>query len=170
MDLEKQAIDILQTFNTDEPYIIADSGGKDSSVLKFLAIKSGVNMEVVHNLTTADAPETVRFVREDYKRLSDMGIKCHIEYPKMSMWRLIEKHGTPPTRLMRYCCSELKESYGNGKKVCTGVRKAESTNRSNNQGIVTFPRPNKQIKQSQEENENFHSTVKGGGGSPKLRK
>lgn len=32
MDLEKQAIDILRTFASDDPYQLAYSGGKDSDV------------------------------------------------------------------------------------------------------------------------------------------
>lgn len=162
MDLEKQAIEILQTFNSaDDPYIIADSGGKDSSVLKFVAIKAGVNLEIEHDLTTVDAPETVQFVKEDFKRLKSQGIKCHIEYPPTSMWRLIEKKGTPPTRLIRYCCEVFKEGHGKGRKVCTGVRKAESKNRKDNQGIITFPKPLVNVKK-EVDNAVFHSTDKGG--------
>ena len=117
MDLEKQAIDILRTFASDDPYQLAYSGGKDSDVILHLAKKSQVPFKAVHNLTTVDAPETVRYVK------SKPGVT--IEYPSMSMWQLIVKHKAPPTRIFRYCCSE-----------------------SNNQGIVTFPKPNKTIKGS----------------------
>lgn len=140
MDLEKQAIDILRTFASDDPYQLAYSGGKDSDVILHLAKKAQVPFKAVHNLTTVDAPETVRYV----KSKKDVTI----EYPSMSMWQLIVKHKTPPTRIFRYCCSELKEHSGKGKKTITGVRKAESRSRSNNQGIVTFPKPNKTIKGS----------------------
>lgn len=63
MDLEKQAIDILQTFAGNEPYRLGYSGGKDSDVILHLAKKAGVPFTAVHNLTTVDAPETVRYVR-----------------------------------------------------------------------------------------------------------
>lgn len=161
MDFEKQAIDILQTFAETEPYQLGYSGGKDSDVILHLAKKSGVPFTAMHNLTTVDAPETVRYVRSK--------AEVTIEYPKYSMWQLIVKHKTPPTRLFRYCCEELKEYSGKGKKLITGVRKAESRKRAENQGVVTFTKPNKEIKRSVDE-VNFHSTIAGGGGYSKLRK
>lgn len=153
MDLEKQAIEILKTFSNDEPYQLGYSGGKDSDVILHLAKKAGVPFRAVHNLTTVDAPETVRYVRSKPE--------VTIEYPKMSMWQLIVKHKTPPTRLFRYCCAELKERSGIGKKVVTGVRKAESRKRAENQGIVTFTKPNKEIKQNVDD-ENLRQTAAGG--------
>jgi phosphoadenosine phosphosulfate reductase len=53
----------------------------------------------------------------------------YINMPDISMWRLIVKKGMPPTRLMRYCCTELKERGGKDRFVVTGVRWAESTRR-----------------------------------------
>lgn len=153
MDLEKQAIEILQTFSGDEPYQLGYSGGKDSDVILHLAKKAGVQFRAVHNLTTVDAPETVRYVRSKPE--------VTIEYPKMSMWQLIVKHKTPPTRLFRYCCAKLKERSGIGKKVVTGVRKAESRKRAENQGIVTFAKPNKEIKQNVDD-VNFSLNSSGG--------
>ena len=41
MDLEKQAIDILRMLEGNDPFVVADSGGKDSSVLTHIALKSG---------------------------------------------------------------------------------------------------------------------------------
>lgn len=161
MNLEKQAIEILQMFAGDDPYQLGYSGGKDSDVILHLAKKSGVPFTAVHNLTTVDAPETVRYVKSKKEVV--------IEYPKMSMWQLIVKHKSPPTRIFRYCCAELKEHSGIGKKVITGVRKAESRKRAENQGIVTFTKPNKEIRNSVD-NENFLLTAAGGGGCTKLRK
>jgi len=45
------------------------------------------------------------------------------------MWQLIVKHLMPPTRIVRYCCSELKERGGQGRFTVTGVRWAESFKR-----------------------------------------
>ena len=153
MDLEKRAIDILRAFAGDEPYQLGYSGGKDSDVILHLAKKSGVPFTAVHDLTTVDAPETIWYVRSKPE--------VTIEYPKISMWRLIVKHKTPPTRRFRYCCEEFKERSGRGKKIITGVRKAESRRRAENQGIVTFTKPNKEIKQGVD-NVNFHLTAAGG--------
>lgn len=54
---------------------------------------------------------------------------------RVSMWTLIPQKLMPPTRLVRYCCSVLKETGGAGRFICTGVRWAESTSRKNNRGI-----------------------------------
>ena len=40
------------------PLVVTDSGGKDSQVCKELAIRAGIPFEIIHNHTTADAPET----------------------------------------------------------------------------------------------------------------
>lgn len=122
------------------PLVITDSGGKDSSVCKELAIRSGIPFEVMHNHTTADAPETVRFVRQEAKRFEELGIKYTINMPtykgkRVSMWSLIPQKLMPPTRLVRYCCAVLKETGGAGRFIATGVRWAESANREKNRGI-----------------------------------
>lgn len=116
------------------PLIVTTSGGKDSDVCVALARAAGINFEVQHNHTTADAPETVRHVREQFKRLEADGIKCTINWPTykgkpVTMWTLIPQKLMPPTRLMRYCCQVLKEGGGAGRMITTGVRWAESENR-----------------------------------------
>jgi phosphoadenosine phosphosulfate reductase len=109
--------------------ILAYSGGKDSDVLLDIAIKSGVKFDVQHNHTTADAPQTVYHIREVFARLESQGITTKINYPKISMWDLIVHKGMPPTRLMRYCCSYLKERVFEGQHIMTGIRWHESTPR-----------------------------------------
>jgi phosphoadenosine phosphosulfate reductase len=52
------------------------------------------------------------------------------------MWRLIEKKMGPPHRMMRYCCSELKEHGGEGRICVTGVRWSESVKRKNNRAVA----------------------------------
>lgn len=122
------------------PLVITDSGGKDSSVCKELAIRAGIPFEIMHSHTTADAPETVRFVRQEAKRFEDLGIQYTINMPtykgkRTSMWGLIPQKSMPPTRLIRYCCSVLKETGGAGRFIATGVRWAESISRKNGRGI-----------------------------------
>lgn len=164
--LEKEAIEILQVLCAYDNCVISDSGGKDSSVLKHIALKAreiyGLNFKVRHNHTTVDAPETVYFVREEKEKFEKMGIEYEISYPKETMWQLIVRHGTPPTRRMRYCCEDLKENSGIGEKLVTGVRKAESKNRESNQGVITFTNPKKELKQKIKDNEDFKETPKGG--------
>lgn len=145
-DLEQMAIERLKAASDmslaayQQPLVICISGGKDSGVITELAIRSGIPCEFLHSHTTADAPETVRFVRSEFKRLEEKGYKCTVNMPvykgkRVSMWSLIPQKLMPPTRLMRYCCSVLKETGGAGRFICTGVRWAESTSRKNNRGI-----------------------------------
>jgi phosphoadenosine phosphosulfate reductase len=122
------------------PLVVTDSGGKDSSVCVKLAQAAGIPFEVQHNLTTADAPETVYFLRDKFRKLEESGIKCQINYPvykgkRVSMWSLIPQKLMPPTRLARYCCAVLKENGGAGRFITTGVRWAESVKRKNNRGV-----------------------------------
>ena len=100
MDYEKNAIEILRMIGSNNGFTVADSGGKDSSVLTHITMKAGCPFEVVHNHTTVDAPETVYFIREKFKRLRAAGIKAEIVMPKETMWQLIVRKKTPPTRLI----------------------------------------------------------------------
>lgn len=135
----------------EKPLMICYSGGKDSDVLVELALRSGIDFEVVNSHTTADAPETVRYIRQRFKELEEKGVKCTIEYPtykdqRISLWALIPIKKMPPTRLIRYCCDVLKETSGDGRAVATGVRWAESTQRKNGRGIYEDFNPNKEKK------------------------
>ena len=125
------------------PLIVTTSGGKDSDVCIALALAAGIDFEVQHNHTTADAPETVYHVRETFRRLEDKGIKCTINWPTykgapVTMWRLIPKRLMPPTRIVRYCCQILKEGAGKGRMITTGVRWAESAKRKTRGVYVTL--------------------------------
>lgn len=106
-----------------EGYYLAFSGGKDSQVVYQLAKMAGVKFTAHYHITTVDPPELVQFVKKEYPEVI-------MERPEMSMWKLIVKKGFPPTRRVRYCCSELKERGGEGRFVITGVRWAESKSRS----------------------------------------
>jgi phosphoadenosine phosphosulfate reductase len=110
--------------------VVAYSGGKDSDVLLGLAKRSGVPFAVEHNLTTADAPQTVYHIREVFARLAADGISCLINRPRISMWDLIPKKKIPPMRRHRYCCAELKERRLAGQHLLFGVRWDESASRA----------------------------------------
>ena len=112
-----------------KPLILCYSGGKDSQVLLSVAIASGIDFTVNHNLTTVDAPETIRTIRDTFAYLEDRQIEATILHPPKNMWQLIVDHRTPPTRLMRYCCKELKERTTRDCFIATGVRKGESVRR-----------------------------------------
>lgn len=141
MDLEQTAIERLRMASDmslrlyKQPLVITYSGGKDSDVLLHLAGKAGIPYEVLHSLTTADAPETVYHVKDTFRKLELGGVKCTIDTHKrpdgtnVTMWNLIPRKLMPPTRLVRYCCAELKETGGRGRWIATGVRWAESQKR-----------------------------------------
>ena len=123
-----------------QPLVVTTSGGKDSTVCTALAERAGIPFEVMHNHTTADAPETVYFVRDELYRLELKGVKSDVSYPiykgvRTSMWQIIPQKLMPPTLLVRYCCAILKERGGAGRFITTGVRWEESPSRRENRGI-----------------------------------
>ena len=146
-DLEQTAIERLKAASDmslrlfEKPLVITYSGGKDSDVLLHLAEKSDIPFEVLHSLTTADAPETVRHVYDTFRRLEEKGVKCDVDKhvqpdgSRVTMWNLIPRKLMPPTRLMRYCCAVLKEGGGKDRFIATGVRWAESTARKRRGGL-----------------------------------
>lgn len=155
IEKERRAIEVLKAFEPEDGYYLCYSGGKDSDCIRILADLAGVKHEIHHNLTTADAPETIYYVK------SIPGVI--IDKPEISMWRLIEKKMVPPTRLMRYCCVELKERGGKGKVMVTGVRKKESRNREENGGLVKILGKKATVRKNAEEiGVNAEETKKGG--------
>lgn len=131
---EQKAIARLKAFEPPDGYYLAYSGGKDSDCIKILAQLAGVKFEAVHNLTTVDAPETVYYVKSQPDVRIDKAFDKNGNH--ITMWNLIVRKLMPPTRLVRYCCSELKERGGKGRVVITGVRWAESVRRKENAGTV----------------------------------
>lgn len=132
---ERTAIERLKAFEPEtEPYYLCYSGGKDSDVIRILAQLAGVRHEIHHNLTSVDAPETIRYI----KSIPDVIINVPHDKDgrRVSMWSLIVKKGLVPTRIMRFCCAELKERGGKGRMKITGVRSAESMNRAKLAGMI----------------------------------
>ena len=153
---EKRAIEYLKAFEPEaEPYYLCYSGGKDSDVIRILASLADVKHDIVNKHTTVDAPETVRYIRSIPN--------VQIVYPKKTMWQLIVDKGMPPTRLVRYCCAELKERGGKGRVKITGVRKEESVSRAANNGVVNIIGKPKSIeKKAIEKSIEYAVTPKGG--------
>lgn len=140
MDKEKKAIERIKIASEmslhhyKKPLVCTYSGGKDSDVLLELFKRSGIPFEVHNSHTTADAPQTVRHIQKVFRGLESEWIKCEIEMPTYkgeptSMWKLIPEKLMPPTRLVRYCCSVLKETGCANRYIATGVRWDESTAR-----------------------------------------
>lgn len=131
------AIQRLKSFEPPEGYFLAFSGGKDSQAIYHLAKMAGVKFEAHYHVTSVDPPELIYFIREHYPDVI-FDIPHDEDGKRISMWSLISQHKMPPTRIVRYCCEELKETNGDGRMVVTGVRWAESARRKANQGVVVI--------------------------------
>ena len=184
-DKVKQAIEIAKAFEPPEGYYLAYSGGKDSTAVKAILDMAGAKYDTHYNVTTVDPPELVRFIISQFDAVVyeyhdgrsnkyfvakngrlhpgtlENGKVIYFSIPRLPMRKLIVERKMPPTRLMRYCCEELKEVSGVGRVVVTGVRRAESRNRKQNQGMVTFP-DKKVAAVAEENNANFMLTERGG--------
>ena len=140
-DKEKKSIERIQLASElslqhyKKPLVCTYSGGKDSDVMLELFKRSGILFEVHNSHTTADAPQTVEHIRKTFRELEMQGIKTTIDYHnqpdgnRTTMWNLIPRKLMPPTRLVRYCCSVLKETGCKNRMISTGVRWDESVNR-----------------------------------------
>lgn len=147
-DKVQAAIERLKMFEPAQGYYLAFSGGKDSEVIKRLAIMAGVKFDAHYHLTTVDPPELIQHMREHHKDVI-------MEKPDDTMWTLIPKKLMPPTRMVRYCCDVLKEQGGKGRVVVTGVRWAESARRKNSRKSVEFDAYGSQSKDIKEKRKVF---------------
>lgn len=108
---------------SDKGFFLAFSGGKDSQALYHIAQLAGVKFEAHYSLTTLDPPELVRFIKNQYPDVL-------IDRPKLTFLQLCLNKKALPTRMMRFCCSELKETQGAGRVTLTGIRREESSRRA----------------------------------------
>ena len=123
-DKVNRSLEIIKMYsNPQEPYYFANSGGKDSTVLRHLLIRSGVEFEAVHNITTLGAPEQIKFIKKHHP-------ETRLDPPEKNFRQLVLWKLYPPTRLARYCCEWLKERGGEGRLKILGLRRAESQNRA----------------------------------------
>ncbi len=123
------AIKRIQSFEPPEGYYLAFSGGKDSQVIYELTKMAGVKFDANFNLTTIDPPELIHFILDNYPTVN-------IHKPEISMWALMLKKMSIPTRRSKFCCEYLKERGGIDRLVMTGIRWQESTRRKNNRKMV----------------------------------
>ena len=109
----------------DKGYALAFSGGKDSCVIKQLAIEVGVKFNAFYSVTTIDPPELVRFIKENHKDV------VFLYNPKGGFFKRLIEHGYFPSMFARWCCREFKEQSlsAYGTKVI-GVRASESIRRA----------------------------------------
>lgn len=135
---DNEAIKYLQEFegwalqHDPRGYCVCTSEGKDSRVVGHLMRRAGVKHFYLHNKTTVDPPELVRFKDKMLQEYRDLGYLTYDIKPEMTMVQLIIKNTIPPLRQIRYCCKYLKEcrnaEQGNA-VISLGVRRAESVSR-----------------------------------------
>jgi phosphoadenosine phosphosulfate reductase len=116
------AIERLRAFQPPEGYYLAFSGGKDSCVLKELAVMAGVKFDAHYSVTTIDPPDVVQFIRRYHPDVI-------WDRPEIPLLKRLETKGFP-LRQARWCCDLYKETGGSGRVVLTGIRNAESAKRS----------------------------------------
>lgn len=102
---------------------LAMSGGKDSQVLYHIAKLAGVKFKAHMSLTSVDPPEVIRFVKTQYPDVE-------LIKPRMSIYEMAKKKHLMPTRTVRWCCAEFKETGGAGKVTLIGIRREESARRA----------------------------------------
>ena len=123
--LEKEAIEYIRAHEPKEGYYVGFSGGKDSIALLHLVRMSGVKYAAYHSMTSIDPPEAIALIKKHYTEVT-------ILKPKVPFYKLVEQKG-PPKRMVRYCCTELKEKSSQDiplKFRLMGIRAEESVRRA----------------------------------------
>lgn len=121
--IEETAVERVRYYCRNKPVVLAFSYGKDSCVVKHIMDLSGVPYVARYRPATIHPPDLLRWGRKAYP-----GVVW--ERPKQSMWDVVVRKGTPPTRHNRYCCEEMKEGAScPGGVVVMGIRWAESQRR-----------------------------------------
>ena len=126
---EKMALE----YDSVNGFYLAFSGGKDSQVIYHLAKDAGVKFKAHMNLTSVDPPEIIQFVKHKYPDVERIK-------PKMSIYDMALKKHIMPTRRLRWCCAEFKETSGAGTVTIIGIRHAESSRRSKRNELETGDR------------------------------
>lgn len=119
--LIKTSIQRIKDYQTETPYHLAFSGGKDSITVKQLMQIAGVPFEMHHRLTTIDPPELVWYIRRHHP-------ETIIHRPPKPFFEMMQTRGYP-TRQNRWCCAALKEHTLENAITVTGIRREESARR-----------------------------------------
>lgn len=132
LDLLSKAENTALRMNPEDGFFLAFSGGKDSQVIYHLCKLAGVKFKAYYSVTGIDSPETIYFIRDNFP---DVLFLHH----KQNFFELVADKGLP-TMQRRFCCERLKEHFGAGKCVLTGVRAEESKKRASYAAIEIYSR------------------------------
>ena len=130
---EDEAIDFIRLHEPPEGYMVGDSGGKDSTVLRDLVLKSGVKARFFYSATGIDPPEIVKYIKKYHPETEFLK-------PTRSFYQEIQKRGFP-TRFARWCCDHLKKDPTADvplKKRLMGLRAEESSKRAKRPQIDVY--------------------------------
>lgn len=122
-DVILKALPLALRYDPDKGFFVGFSGGKDSQALYHMMQLCDVPMHAYFSPTSIDPAENIRFIRKNYPE---------VEFTKIdkSIFDVFREMKVLPSMRIRWCCAYFKEKGGEGKVVCTGVRKAESVRRS----------------------------------------
>lgn len=122
-DIILKAVPLALRYDPDKGFFVGFSGGKDSQALYHMMQLCDVPMHAYFSPTSIDPAENIRFIRKNYPE---------VEFTKLdkSIFEVFREMKVLPSMKIRWCCAYFKEKGGEGKVVCTGVRKAESVRRS----------------------------------------
>ncbi|QOJ79674.1 phosphoadenosine phosphosulfate reductase family protein [Infirmifilum lucidum] len=119
------------------PVVVSFSGGKDSLVTLYLALKAlgPERVKVLFNNTGLEFPETVEYV---YRVCERMGVELIVADAGDAFWRGVSVMG-PPARDLRWCCKVtkfapiarvLRRLFPGGALSLVGQRRYESAQRA----------------------------------------
>lgn len=122
-DVILKALPLALKYDPDKGFFVGVSFGKDSQALYHMMQLCNVPFHAYFSPTSVDPAEVIRFGRKNYPE---------VEFTKIdkSIFDVFREMKVLPSMKIRWCCAYFKEKGGEGKVVCTGVRKAESVRRS----------------------------------------
>ena len=122
-DVILKALPLALKYDPDKGFFVGMSFGKDSQALYHMMQLCNVPFHAYFSPTSVDPAEVIRFGRKNYPE---------VEFTKIdkSIFDVFREMKVLPSMKIRWCCAYFKEKGGEGKVVCTGVRKAESVRRS----------------------------------------
>ena len=121
--LLRKAEGLAKTYDNDDGFFLAFSGGKDSQALYHVTKMAGVLFKGHFSPTSVDPPDLIRFIKNEYPTV-EWG---HLDF---SIYQRAVERRILPTMRVRWCCADFKETAGAGKVTLIGIRKEESARRA----------------------------------------
>ena len=121
--LLRKAEGLAKTYDNDDGFFLAFSGGKDSQALYHVTKMAGVLFKGHFSPTSVDPPDLIRFIKNEYPSV-EWG---HLDF---SIYQRAVERRILPTMRVRWCCADFKETAGAGKVTLIGIRAEESARRA----------------------------------------